>query len=110
MTNRQMTGNFKKMMTMQEQHTYEEFIKDRDHSRELTEKDKSLMLSREVKVKRSFNQKVGRACNRFLVSPDNKWKMRFDLVIIIMAVWNAIYVPFSAAYGDIDSVWIDIID
>lgn len=42
--------------------------------------------------------------------PDNKWKMRFDLLIIILSIYNAIIVPYEAAYGEISSVALQVVD
>lgn len=42
--------------------------------------------------------------------PDNKWKMRFDLLVIILSIYNAIIVPYEAAYGEISSVALQVVD
>ena len=49
-------------------------------------------------------------CDRFLIHPDKRPKMAFDFIIILFAVWNAIMVPYEAAYGDINSLLFDICD
>ena len=36
--------------------------------------------------------------------------MRFDLLVIILSIYNAIIVPYEAAYGEISSVALQVVD
>ena len=42
--------------------------------------------------------------------PDSKWKMRWDLLVIILAIYNSVMSPYELAYGTISSVYKAIVD
>lgn len=35
----------------------------------------------------------------FVISYNNKWKLLWDMLIILMAFWNCLYVPYSIAFS-----------
>jgi hypothetical protein len=51
-----------------------------------------------------------RLCDRWLVHPNSKLKMRFDFLIIVFAVWNSVLVPYEAAYGNLGNSVVSVID
>ena len=47
--------------------------------------------------------------HRCLIDPNNKWKMRFDLYIMFIMIFIAIFVPWRLAFADEDSTaWLVI--
>jgi hypothetical protein len=46
----------------------------------------------------------------YVFGHDTKLRLRWDLFIILLALWNCIYIPFDAAFGVKESVAIIVVD
>ena len=36
---------------------------------------------------------------RFIMRHNAKFRMRWDLIVIVLALWNCVFIPFSVAFG-----------
>ena len=46
-------------------------------------------------------------CNRFLIHPDSWFKIIWDLIIIVLSVYNAILIPYEFSYSlEENTLWI----
>jgi hypothetical protein len=45
-----------------------------------------------------------------LIHPDSRFKIFWDLIIIVLAVYNSIFIPYEFAYSVDEYVFIDVID
>jgi predicted membrane protein len=47
---------------------------------------------------------------RFLIRHDNKWRMRWDLLVMLIAIWNCISIPFDVAFDPKKGTWNKVLD
>ena len=45
-----------------------------------------------------------------LIYPNSGFKIAWDLVIIVLSVYNSILIPFEFAYSVESSIWFEIVD
>jgi hypothetical protein len=58
-------------------------------------------------------KKKASLCNRCLLHPGSKFKMNWDLLIIIFSLWNSLLIPYEFAFindGQLDNVFFEISD
>lgn len=56
-----------------------------------------------IPQKRSF-------LKRWLIHPDSRFKITWDLIVIIFSVYNSILIPYEFAYSIDTSVFFEVID
>lgn len=49
-------------------------------------------------------------CKKLLVHPDSKFKIVWDLIVIVFAVYNAFLIPYEFAYEIDTNIFLEIID
>jgi len=54
-------------------------------------------------------QKIPRK-SRFLFEADGKWKVAWDMFIIVLTIWNVLHVPFDFAYSTSDHIMMEILE
>ena len=54
--------------------------------------------------------KKPKKCDQHLVHPDSRFKVSWDLIIILFSVYNAILVPYEFAYSMTSSIFLQILD
>ena len=45
-----------------------------------------------------------------MIYPNSGFKIAWDLVIIVLSVYNSILIPFEFAYSVESSIWFEIVD
>ena len=58
----------------------------------------------EVMVKTKNN------CDKYLIHPDSRFKVLWDLIIIILSVYNSLLIPYEFAYDIETSIFLDALD
>ena len=67
-----------------------------------TEFTKSLLMTSIVKKKEfSDRTKITEYC---MVRHDSRWKMNFDIFIILLALWNCITIPLEVSFTNMDFI------
>jgi hypothetical protein len=59
------------------------------------EKDSDSEESDEQAYRKTTVEKLG-CC---MVNHNNKWRMRWDLYVMLLAIWNCISIPFEVAFS-----------
>ena len=49
-------------------------------------------------------------CQRLLIHPDSRFKIIWDLVVIILSVYNSLLIPYEFAYTISSNIFLEVID
>lgn len=46
----------------------------------------------------SLKQKILNLWSKFIFAPDSLYKMKWDMIIILLSIWNSIEIPYEFAF------------
>lgn len=49
-------------------------------------------------------------CDKYLIHPDSRFKVTWDLIIIVLSVYNSLLIPYEFAYSINSNIFMDIFD
>jgi hypothetical protein len=74
--------------------------------RQLSSRNKLLRLNT---IKDHKDSKISK-CDKLLIHPDSRFKIIWDLTIIILSVYNSLLIPYEFAYDIDQSIFLEIVD